>query len=270
MIRRIRRKRDVAPVVMAAIKFIGPMLASQVVGAVGASFKEKITDPAFQSGRDAALNSLRRAAMDPGTNEARSARVLRNARAEVDNLKRIARRESIPIVNQLHAFSQGLKSEEIAMLRGDSRPSKLRDSRRRRSVKRPGRATSWETKQVIGWTQPDQLPKDYEGWVERNGDVHVNRKGVYVGSMTNAELDRREITEKMRKSQNVPFYRRTAEDIRNENTFNSAVREEKSIADKIKNVYRKFKSISTGIESMVAESQQRAERLNNMYQTLVA
>lgn len=213
MIRRIRRKRDVAPAVMMAIKVVGPMLASAVTGAVasaiGSSFKEKITDPAFEATRKKALSELKTAAQENNNNDAYSKRAIHNARESIEKLKKMAAKEKHPIVNLLHAAAQGLKTEEMAMLRGDSMPRRHRhrvkrsdcmtmDSRARRTTRRPSpnHATAWEIKKVIGWTQPDPLPKDYKGSVDADGTVHVTRGGRHVGSLSGVELDRLEMMER--------------------------------------------------------------------------
>lgn len=80
----------------------------------------------------------------------------------------------------------------------------IRDSRLRRSKQRPGRATAWEIKMVLGYPATAQLPPGrYSGQVTGNGDVTVTDKqnsGKQVGSKTCQELDQLEQNEVLNKS----------------------------------------------------------------------
>lgn len=69
----------------------------------------------------------------------------------------------------------------------------LIDSRLKRSTKRPGRATSWEIKAVLGLPQNMPLPKEYIGKVDQNGNVIVTNQmkpKQMPRTMSSLELDR--------------------------------------------------------------------------------
>ena len=169
-----RRRKDIAPAVLAALKFVGPMLASELTRVVASSIKEQVTDPALESARYAAMSKLEQVARDNGRDEARSAQLMRNARKETEKLQGVLRREGRPISNKLNGIIQGLKYEEMRMLRGDSKP--VHDSRARRSQP-GGRPTNWELKVVIGIPQNGAFNRNNYTWiVNRDGSISVSEK----------------------------------------------------------------------------------------------
>lgn len=187
MKRRIKRRRDVAPVVVAALKFVGPMLASELTRVVASSFKEQVTDPALESARYAAMSKLEQVARDNGRDEARSAQLMRNARKETEKLQSVLRREGRPISNKLNGIIQGLKYEEMRMLRGDSKP--VHDSRARRSQS-GGRPTNWEMKAIIGIPENGAFNRNNYNWRVNGNIITVTEKyGRGVWSKTRQQLD---------------------------------------------------------------------------------
>ena len=128
----------------------------------------------------------------------------------------MTREEKLALLNQ----SQANKEEFLKRMKRQSKPTKATgkvgrppkkkdaldqmikaflDSRLKRSQKRPGRATAWEIKTVLGIPEGMPLPKEYIGSVDGRGNVTVvNRMKPNQSpqTMSGFELDRRALESK--------------------------------------------------------------------------
>lgn len=279
-IRRRRRRRDIAPAIMMALKVVGPMLgnavAGQVAGAVGDFARQKVLDPAFEATRESAIRKLRQYEATRGRNETHSARLLRGAREETEKLKKMAQRERLPIANLLHATVQGLRAEEMNMLR-DSRAKRRRDSRLKRSTKRPGRATSWEIKMAMGMNEGAILDPNYVGHVNTRGDVIVMHKlkpNKIAAEISGNDLDRLALMSKngmLKAGLDVGQWlgRSTDLDLRariqqkNEQSVKSAASKVASAAATAASALDVVEKISEGLSSTINGARKAGENIKN-------